>query len=75
MSEFLMRGPTGYVNAALIVHSVNLLPDLVEALREARPAVETAMKSFPEYPEFDSEHNKMAALLATIDALLAKATS
>jgi len=55
--------PVAISNGVLFLHSVNLLPELVEALREARPYVD--LQTFTE----------ARATLATIDVLLAKATS
>lgn len=69
----IVRGDLPHeANAALIVHSVNLLPELVEALREAKGFVEWV----PEMPAIGQDDEFAARnLLATIDALLAKATS
>lgn len=57
--------------AALIVHSVNLLPELVEALREARPHVAHSTISVAGAVG----RRSATEIAATIDALLAKATS
>ena len=54
-------------NAALIVHSVNLLPELVEALREAdRPIIGLVNRTAAEVEDI---------MRGRIRALLAKATS
>jgi len=60
-------------NAALIVRSVNQSPlfdELVEALREAREHVQSVIDEWGE-----DSHADAVTTLATIDALLAKATS
>ena len=59
-------------NAALIVRSVNQSPlfdELVEALREAGGTITSIMRHY-EFPE-----TEITKRLATIDALIAKATA
>jgi len=65
-------GTDDRVNAALIVHSVNLLPELVEALREARVYVHLAVE---DDGGIDNCEIGDRLALERIDALLAKATS
>jgi hypothetical protein len=62
----------GDADAALIVHSVNLLPDLVEALREARVYVHLYVQ---DDGGIDNCEIGDRLALERIEALLAKATS
>lgn len=64
----------GDADAALIVHSVNLLPELVEALREARVDLDNECGFAMASSDGDTAEYYRDRV-ATIDALLAKATS
>ena len=68
-------GTDDRVNAALIVHSVNIHADLVAALRKASQLASVAGDWNLDEVEIDGEMIRTFELQEQFDALLAKATS
>ena len=68
-------GTDDRVNAALIVHSVNIHADLVAALRKASQLASVAGDWNVDEVEIDGEMIRTSELQEQFDALLAKATS
>lgn len=78
-SAYFRGVPECDANAALIIHSVNTLPALVQALEEAKAALENNRRDLnylkpkrgPQIPFFESEVEHIEKVIASITAALA----